>query len=85
MAHPHHTDDEKSSAVRAVAQVTGAARRIGRVIALDLAQAGFDIALHHRGAGPQSLAEATATAEELRAAGPREPPEPPRAEAQVPS
>jgi hypothetical protein len=71
MAHPHHPDAEKSSPVRAVALVTGAARRIGRVIALELAQAGFDIALHHRGAGPQSLAEATATAEELRAAGAR--------------
>ena len=71
MAHPHHLDVEKSPAVRPVARVTGAARRIGRVIALELAQAGFDIALHHRGTAPKSFAEATSTAEELRAAGAR--------------
>ena len=56
---------------RAVALVTGAARRIGRVIALELAHAGFDIALHHRGTSPQSFAEAESTATELRAAGAR--------------
>ena len=71
MAHPHHPDAEKPSAVRPVALVTGAARRIGRVIALELAQAGFDIALHHRGTRPESFAEATAAAEELRATGAR--------------
>jgi len=71
MAHPHHLDAEKSPAARPVALVTGAARRIGRVIALELAHAGFDIALHHRGASPHSFAEATSTAEELRAAGAR--------------
>ena len=72
MAHPHHLDAEKTPAARPVALVTGAARRIGRVIALELASAGFDIALHHRGTGPQSFAEATTTtAEELRAAGAR--------------
>ena len=69
MATAHHPDAEMSS--RPVALVTGAARRIGRVIALELAHAGFDIALHHRGASPQSFAEATATADELRAAGAR--------------
>jgi len=58
-------------APRPVALVTGAARRIGRVIALDLAHAGHDIALHHRGADPASLADAQATAAELRAAGVR--------------
>ncbi len=33
---------------RPVVLVTGAARRIGRAIALELARGGFDIALHHR-------------------------------------
>lgn len=45
--------------------VTGAARRVGREIALELARAGHDIALHYRGA----QAEAEATAAELRALG----------------
>ena len=83
MATPHHPDREISPAglpqrrayegggMRAVALVTGAARRIGRVIALELAHAGFDIALHHRGGDAHSLAEAEATAAELRAAGAR--------------
>ena len=83
MATPHHPDAEKSApgapqrrayeggGTRAVALVTGAARRIGRVIALELAQAGFDIALHHRGSDASALAEAEATAAELRAAGAR--------------
>jgi NAD(P)-dependent dehydrogenase (short-subunit alcohol dehydrogenase family) len=83
MAHAHHSDAENSSpgspqrrareggGVRAVALVTGAARRIGRVIALELAQAGFDIALHHRGSDANALAEAESTAAELRAAGAR--------------
>jgi len=83
MTSPHHSDVQKSSpdaphrrayergGVRAVALVTGAARRIGRVIALELAQAGFDIALHHRGSDATTLADAEATAQELRAAGAR--------------
>jgi hypothetical protein len=73
MAHPHHPDVEKLPAgtLRPVALVTGAARRIGRVIALELASAGFDIALHHRGTDAASLAEAETTAAELRAAGAR--------------
>ena len=73
MATAHHPEAENSPAAtaRPVALVTGAGRRIGRVIALELARAGFDIALHHRGASPQSFAEATSTAEELRAAGAR--------------
>ena len=73
MAHPHHPDAEKLPAgtLRPVALVTGAARRIGRVIALELACAGFDIALHHRGTDAPSLAEAQATAAELRAGGAR--------------
>ena len=57
--------------VRAVALVTGAARRIGRVIALRLAEAGFDIALHHRGLDERSLEDAETTAAELRMAGAR--------------
>ena len=83
MATPHHPDAEKSASsapqrrayegggTRAVALATGAARRIGRVIALELAHAGFDIALHHRGSDAHTLAEAEATAAELRAAGAR--------------
>jgi NAD(P)-dependent dehydrogenase (short-subunit alcohol dehydrogenase family) len=51
--------------------VTGAARRIGRVIALELARAGFDIALHHRGTDPASHVDAQAAAAEMRAAGAR--------------
>ena len=83
MTSPHHSVVQKSSpdaphrrayergGVRAVALVTGAARRIGRVIALELAQAGFDIALHHRGSDAATLADAEAAAQELRAAGAR--------------
>jgi NAD(P)-dependent dehydrogenase (short-subunit alcohol dehydrogenase family) len=80
MATPHHPDAQMSppqrhtheaGGTRAVALVTGAARRIGRVIALELAHAGFDIALHHRAGDPSTLADAEATAAELRAAGAR--------------
>ena len=83
MTHPHHPDAESSRSrspqrrafegggTRAVALVTGAARRIGRAIALELAHAGFDIALHHRGTRPESFGEATAAAADLRAAGAR--------------
>jgi NAD(P)-dependent dehydrogenase (short-subunit alcohol dehydrogenase family) len=60
---------ERTPGGRPVALVTGAARRIGRVIALELAHAGFDIALHHRGTDPQTHADASATAAELRQAG----------------
>ncbi|MCR5866481.1 SDR family oxidoreductase [Aquincola sp. J276] len=52
---------------RRVVLVTGAARRIGRSIALHLAQQGFDIALHCHHAND----EAHATAAELQAAGAR--------------
>jgi len=52
---------------RGVALVTGAARRLGRVIALELAARGWDVAVHcHR-----SLAEAEALAEQIRARGRR--------------
>jgi NAD(P)-dependent dehydrogenase (short-subunit alcohol dehydrogenase family) len=56
---------------RPVALVTGAARRIGRVIALELAHAGFDIALHHRGTDGASHVDAQAAAADMRAAGAR--------------
>lgn len=52
---------------RRVALITGAARRLGRAIALDLAQHGFDIALHCHASDD----EAQATAAELRALGAR--------------
>ena len=54
-------------ASRPVVLVTGAARRVGRVIALDLAAHGFDVAVHYR----QSHAEAESTVAELRALGAR--------------
>ena len=50
-----------------VALVTGAARRLGRAIALALAEAGFDLALHYG----TSQAETEATAEQVRALGRR--------------
>jgi len=50
-----------------VALVTGAARRIGRVIALALAQRGWDVAVHYR----RSAAEAQATVGEIEALGVR--------------
>ncbi|MHC4981915.1 MAG: SDR family NAD(P)-dependent oxidoreductase [Planctomycetota bacterium] len=50
-----------------VAMVTGAARRIGRAIALALAEAGAHVALHYR----RSASDAEATAEAIRAAGRR--------------
>lgn len=56
-----------ASSVRPVVLVTGAARRIGRAIALDLAAHGHDIALHCH----QASAESSATCEELRALGAR--------------
>ena len=40
---------------RPVAMITGAARRVGRVIARTLHQAGYDVALHYRGAHDQAL------------------------------
>ena len=52
-------------ASRPVVLVTGAARRLGREIALQLAGHGFDVAVHYRG----SQQEAEATAAQARAAG----------------
>ena len=56
-----------SPAIPRAALVTGGARRLGRAIALGLAEAGFDIAIHYAG----SAAEAAATADEVRARGRR--------------
>ena len=50
-----------------MALVTGAARRIGRTIALELAAHGWDLALHHR----HSRTDAEATCREVQAAGAR--------------
>ncbi len=47
--------------------VTGAAKRLGRAIALDLAAAGWDVALHYKSSG----AEARAVAADVRAQGRR--------------
>jgi NAD(P)-dependent dehydrogenase (short-subunit alcohol dehydrogenase family) len=54
-----------ASTPRPVALVTGAATRIGRVIALDLARHGFDVAVHYR----SSASDAHATVAEAQAAG----------------
>ena len=54
-----------ASSTRPVALVTGAARRLGRAMALDLAAHGFDVAAHYRG----SEADAQATVAELQALG----------------
>ncbi|WP_308720370.1 SDR family oxidoreductase [Komagataeibacter xylinus] len=50
-----------------VALVTGGAARLGRAIALELARAGFDIALHYN----SSATAAEQTASEIRASGRR--------------
>jgi len=55
------------SASGRVALVTGAAVRVGRAIALELARAGADVAVHYR----SSAAEAAQTAGEIRAMGRR--------------
>ena len=52
-------------ASRPVVLVTGAARRLGREIALELGRGGFDVAVHYRG----SRDEAEATVADLRSAG----------------
>jgi len=57
MAHPH---DSPRTAL-----ITGASRRIGRAIAVDLAAAGFAVAIHYR----KSATEAEALAAEIVAAG----------------
>jgi NAD(P)-dependent dehydrogenase (short-subunit alcohol dehydrogenase family) len=53
---------------RPVALVTGAAQRLGRAIALDLAAAGWDIALHHHTSDPaDTLAAAQAAGARVHA------------------
>ncbi|MEM8698470.1 MAG: SDR family oxidoreductase [Pseudomonadota bacterium] len=47
------------------ALITGAAKRLGRAMALDLAQSGWDVAVHYNG----SAEAAEATAADVRAAG----------------
>jgi len=56
-----------SPASRPVALVTGAALRVGRAIALELAARGWDLAVHYRG----SQAEAVETVERAAALGAR--------------
>ncbi|SDB70297.1 SDR family oxidoreductase [Belnapia rosea] len=56
-----------SPSIPRAALVTGGAKRLGRAIALGLAEAGFDIAVHYAG----SADEAARTAEEIRAFGRR--------------
>jgi NAD(P)-dependent dehydrogenase (short-subunit alcohol dehydrogenase family) len=50
---------------RGAALVTGAARRIGRALAIAAAQAGYDVAVHHR----DSAGDADETAQAIRALG----------------
>lgn len=52
---------------RGAALVTGGAKRIGRAIVLRLAEAGFDVAIHHR----DSAQEAESVAQAVRAMGRR--------------
>ena len=54
-----------ASAHRGVALITGSARRIGRALALAVAGAGFDVAIHHRSHGP----DAEALALQIRSLG----------------
>jgi hypothetical protein len=72
-ATPHRRAYESlpADAPRPVALVTGASRRIGRAIALELAAAGFDIALHHRGGQHEPHGAVEAAVDELRARGAR--------------
>jgi NAD(P)-dependent dehydrogenase (short-subunit alcohol dehydrogenase family) len=55
------------SQAKGAALVTGAARRIGRALALDLAARGYDVAVHHRRSGEA----ARAVVEEIEAQGRR--------------
>ena len=59
--------DTRPASVPRVALVTGAARRIGRAIALDLARQGWDLALHAN----QSHEQADSLAREIAALGRR--------------
>jgi NAD(P)-dependent dehydrogenase (short-subunit alcohol dehydrogenase family) len=61
------TETPSSSRGRGAALVTGGAKRIGRAICLELADAGFDLAIHHR----ESDAEAAEVARAVEAMGRR--------------
>jgi NAD(P)-dependent dehydrogenase (short-subunit alcohol dehydrogenase family) len=61
------TEPDQPAAPAPVALVTGAARRLGRAIALALAHAGWDVAIHYRA----SRTEAEALAREIAALGRR--------------
>ena len=58
---------DQSPSSRPVVLVTGAAKRLGRAMALDLARHGFDVAVHYR----NSAAAANAAVAELLAVGAR--------------
>jgi NAD(P)-dependent dehydrogenase (short-subunit alcohol dehydrogenase family) len=65
-SHPDTTNaHEMNSPNNKVALVTGAAKRLGRAIALGLAQDGWDIVVHYR----ESAAEAEATVSEIISLG----------------
>ena len=67
MTQAENTAAAAAGSAAKVALVTGAGRRIGRAIALGMAQAGWDVAVHYR----HSLAEAQQVVAEIAAMGRR--------------
>src|SRR4051812_10059962 len=67
MTTTQHSPTQAAPAAARVALVTGAGRRIGRAIALGLARAGWDVAVHYRASGN----EAAQVAAEIAALGRR--------------